>query len=166
MTDQANGPASDAMTIARLAALTSGDYDRVRRKEADQLGWRVETLDAEVAKARRVASTIEGSRPLDVMAPPAAVLIATDNYLQAEDAISNWIRERCKRIPYGGTEWSILYSDWCTVVEGGGRGPRLSETFQPSFGGQGLCQRHQGATRHIPRDRARSPWADPLNGRA
>ena len=57
MTDQANGPASDAMTIARLAALTSGDYDRVRRKEADQLGWRVETLDAEVAKARRVATS-------------------------------------------------------------------------------------------------------------
>ena len=53
MTDQANGPASDALVIARLAALTRGDYDRVRRKEADQLGWRVETLDAEVAKARR-----------------------------------------------------------------------------------------------------------------
>ena len=52
MTDQANGPASDALVIARLAALTRGDYG-VRRKEADQLGWRVETLDAEVAKARR-----------------------------------------------------------------------------------------------------------------
>ncbi len=57
MTDQANGPASDALVIARLAALTRGDYDRVRRKEADQLGWRVETLDAEVAKARRVATS-------------------------------------------------------------------------------------------------------------
>ena len=59
MTDQANGPASDALLIARLAALTRGDYDRVRRKEADQLGWRVETLDAEVAKARRMASCSE-----------------------------------------------------------------------------------------------------------
>ena len=57
MTDHANGSASDALMIARLAALTRGDYDRVRRKEADQLGWRVETLDAEVAKARRVATS-------------------------------------------------------------------------------------------------------------
>ena len=57
MTDQADRPASDAMAVARLAALTRGDYARARRKEADQLGWRVETLVAEVAKARRVATT-------------------------------------------------------------------------------------------------------------
>jgi len=57
MTDQANGPASDAVTVARLAALTRGDYDRVRRQEADLFGWRVETLDAAVAKARRAAKT-------------------------------------------------------------------------------------------------------------
>src|SRR4051794_18979346 len=57
MTDQVNRPAVDAMVVARLAALTPGDYDRVRRKEADQLGWRGETLDAEVARARRVAKS-------------------------------------------------------------------------------------------------------------
>jgi putative DNA primase/helicase len=57
MTDHANTSASDALIIARLGALTRGDYDRVRHKEATAIGWRVETLDAEVTKARRVAKS-------------------------------------------------------------------------------------------------------------
>src|SRR5689334_8587318 len=57
MTDQTNSAASDAIAVARLAALTPGEYDRVRRDEAAQLGWRLDTLDDAVAKARRVAKS-------------------------------------------------------------------------------------------------------------
>ena len=40
-------------TVARLAALSPIEYDRVRQTESDALGVRVTTLDAEVEKARR-----------------------------------------------------------------------------------------------------------------
>ncbi|MGH8629659.1 MAG: hypothetical protein ACREU7_02690, partial [Burkholderiales bacterium] len=39
--------------VARLAALSPIEYDRVRQAESDALGVRVTTLDAEVEKARR-----------------------------------------------------------------------------------------------------------------
>ena len=66
MIDQTHTAASDALTVARLAALTRGDYDRMRHDEAAKLGWRVETLDAEVQKARaaaRVVDDAEADRP-------------------------------------------------------------------------------------------------------
>lgn len=50
--DQNHTAASDALTVARLATLTYGEYDRARHDEAARLGWRVETLDAAVQKAR------------------------------------------------------------------------------------------------------------------
>ena len=43
-------------TIARLAALSPIEYDRARQAEADQLGARVSTLDAEVKRARATTS--------------------------------------------------------------------------------------------------------------
>ena len=52
MIDQTHTAASDALTVARLATLTYGEYDRVRHDEAAKLGWRVETLDTAVQKAR------------------------------------------------------------------------------------------------------------------
>ena len=42
-----------AVTVRRLAALSPIEYDRVRQAEADALGVRVTTLDAEVEKVRR-----------------------------------------------------------------------------------------------------------------
>jgi putative DNA primase/helicase len=50
-----NTAASDAITVSRPADLAPGDYDRVRHDEAAKLGWRLDTLDEAVAKARRVA---------------------------------------------------------------------------------------------------------------
>lgn len=43
---------SDQEAYARLAKLSPGDYDRARKKEAESLGIRVETLDKEVSKSR------------------------------------------------------------------------------------------------------------------
>jgi putative DNA primase/helicase len=51
--DHATGDAEDLeATVRRLAALSAIEYDRVRIAEADALGVRVPTLDAEVEKAR------------------------------------------------------------------------------------------------------------------
>ena len=74
------------------------------------------------------------------LAPPATVLIATDNYLQAEDAISNWIRERCKRIEYGGTKSSRLYSDWCTWSKAAGEDPGSQKRFSQALEDKGYVK--------------------------
>lgn len=58
LTDQSHTRASDALTIARLAGLTRGEYDRLRHYEAVQLGWRVDTLDVEVQKARNTGQLV------------------------------------------------------------------------------------------------------------
>jgi putative DNA primase/helicase len=51
--DAATVPAeTDADTYARLAALPPAEYDRCREQEANALGVRVSTLDAEVEKLR------------------------------------------------------------------------------------------------------------------
>ena len=47
------GNGTDAQTIARLAALSTLDYDRCREAEAERLGVRVSALDKAVAGARR-----------------------------------------------------------------------------------------------------------------
>lgn len=69
MIDQTHTAASDALTVARLAALTVGDYDRCRHDEAARLGWRVDTLDAEVQKARIAARSMDDEAVAD--RPPA-----------------------------------------------------------------------------------------------
>ena len=61
--DQSPNAAADALTVARLAVLTVGDYDRARVAEAAALGWRVDTLDSEVHKARRAALSVSDDEP-------------------------------------------------------------------------------------------------------
>jgi putative DNA primase/helicase len=94
MTDQADGPASDAMAVARLAALTPGDYDRVRRQEADRLGWRADTLDAAVAKARRVATSCSeevADRPPE-FTDEALALRFTEQHKESLRYVASWGR--------------------------------------------------------------------------
>lgn len=67
MTDPANGQAADALTIARLAALSQLEYDRARAAEAEALGCRVTTLDAAVERARTAFNCDE---PLADRRPP------------------------------------------------------------------------------------------------
>ena len=66
MTDPNSNPAADALTIARLAALSPVEYDRCRTAEADALGCRVATLDAMVTRARGgagVADDLDDPKP-------------------------------------------------------------------------------------------------------
>lgn len=59
-TTHTDAPDGDESTLARLAAMSPVQYDRVRASEADRLGIRVSTLDAEVVRLRaRVAEATE-----------------------------------------------------------------------------------------------------------
>jgi putative DNA primase/helicase len=79
---------------------------------------------------------IEGCRHWQKMrlAPPAVVTEATDEYLDAEDALATWIADQTKRIGYGGTETGILFADWrkwaVAVAEDPGSQKRFSQALE------------------------------------
>jgi putative DNA primase/helicase len=77
------------------------------------------------------------------LAPPAAVRDATAAYLAAEDAIANWIDDRCERDPHGKCKRSALFENWkgwaLSAGEPPGRQREFFETlesrgFKPSRG--------------------------------
>ena len=80
--------------------------------------------------------------------PPATVVEATDNYMAAEDALSLWIKERCKRIGYGGTELSVLFADWRKWALASGEEPGSQKRFSQALEAKGYAkdQRARRAT--------------------
>ena len=74
------------------------------------------------------------------LAPPAAVIRATDDYLQMEDALSNWIRECCKPIGYGGTECSVLYRDFRSWALAAGEEPGSQKRFSQALEAKGYIK--------------------------
>ena len=98
------------------------------------------------------------------LAPPAAVVRATEAYLQTEDALSNWIKERCKEVEYGGTECSRLYADWCVWARAAGEDPGSQKRFSQALEGKGYTKdpkaRHatfNGIALDIPAARTQTP---------
>jgi P4 family phage/plasmid primase-like protien len=65
--------------------------------------------------------------------PPAAVMAATDDYFEAEDAIGRWIDERCVRGPNHAEGSTALYTSWKAWAEANGEYAgsmkRFSETL-------------------------------------
>jgi putative DNA primase/helicase len=49
--------------------------------------------------------------------PPAAVIDATDEYFEAEDAISNWIEDRCELKPRNWEASGLLFASWKSWAE-------------------------------------------------
>lgn len=102
MTD--SGMASDALAIARLAALPGIEYDRCRESEASRLGIRVATLDAEVAAARRAVGRHdedEADRPPEY-SDESIALKFTERHagqLRYVSAWGRWLR-------YDGARWA------------------------------------------------------------
>lgn len=79
--------------------------------------------------------------------PPASVQAATEEYFEAEDALGQWLQERCEILPDAKVASSDLYADWRDWAERAGEYvgsiKRFSEVlinrgFQPSrlHGGQ------------------------------
>ena len=106
--DAATVPAeTDADTYARLAALPSAEYDRCREQEANALGVRVSTLDAEVEKLRGETGghlqgcaveipeiepwpePVEGAETLDAIAAAITRYVALPS--GAADAMALWV---------------------------------------------------------------------------
>lgn len=118
MTDQPHTRASDALTIARLAGLTRGEYDRIRHHEAAKLGWRVETLDAEVQKARDATQFCEDGDPdrPPEFADEALALRFTDLHKARLRYVAAWGRW----LIWDGTVWlfdeTMLAFDWARAV--------------------------------------------------
>ncbi len=89
-----------------------------------------------------LAWAIEGCRHWQRIGlkPPAAVLDATEHYLEAEDALGAWISERCKEIGYGGTESSRLYSDWRKWAILAGEEPGSQKRFSQALEAKGYAK--------------------------
>ena len=84
--------------------------------------------------------------------PPATVVEATHNYMAAEDALSLWIMERCKRIGYGGTEFVRAVRRLAQVGACVWRGTGIAEAVQSGAGGQGIRKGPESEARHVPGD--------------
>jgi putative DNA primase/helicase len=72
------------------------------------------------------------------LAPPVMVQAATDEYLEDEDAMALWIKERCKTIGYGGTESTLLYGDWCQWAQAAGEQPGSQKAFSQALATKGF----------------------------
>ena len=73
--------------------------------------------------------------------PPEAVLMATRDYLESEDAVGRWLDDKCCQNPGAWTASSVLYAswkEWCEAVgEFTGTEKRLTQNlkardFEPS----------------------------------
>ena len=52
--------------------------------------------------------------------PPAAVMAATDEYFESEDAFGRWLDERCERGANDSETTAALFADWKTWGESNG----------------------------------------------
>lgn len=99
-----NVPTDDANVVARLAALSPIEYDRIRKQEADAMGIRPGTLDKMVAAAHRAASDdcgmdfddvepwphpVDGSTLLSEIAETVRRFIVCDK--ETADAVALWL---------------------------------------------------------------------------
>lgn len=94
MTDPTSNQAADALTIARLAALSSLEYDRVRLTEAEALNCRVSTLDAMVESARageRTDDALGDHRPPE-FSDESLALRFSEKYADRLRYVADWGR--------------------------------------------------------------------------
>ena len=71
------------------------------------------------------------------LSPPSRVVEATSNYMEGEDALGGWIKDRCTPIDYGRTESSDLYRDWRDWAEKAGEHPRSQKWFSQALEARG-----------------------------
>jgi putative DNA primase/helicase len=74
------------------------------------------------------------------LAPPRAVIDATERYLAAEDAIANWLDDRCEQDPTFSATRGRLFDDWRDWAEGGGEHPGAAKEFYATLEGRGFRQ--------------------------
>jgi putative DNA primase/helicase len=70
------------------------------------------------------------------LAPPSAVVEATENYLTDEDAVGRFIAERCERHPQAQEELKKLYADWKRFCETSGEQILSEKSFSQKLESQ------------------------------
>jgi putative DNA primase/helicase len=81
------------------------------------------------------------------LAPPRAVIDATERYLVAEDTIANWLDDRCAQDPTFSAIRGGLFNDWKDWAEGGGEHPGAAKVFYDALEGRGFRQFKERGTR-------------------
>jgi putative DNA primase/helicase len=74
------------------------------------------------------------------LSPPRAVIDATEAYLASEDAIGNWLDDRCEQDPDFSVTRTRLFDDWKAWAEGGGEHPGAAKEFYAALEGRGFRQ--------------------------
>jgi putative DNA primase/helicase len=77
------------------------------------------------------------------LAPPAAVRLATANYLTAEDAVSQWIGEACAKSSVAQVELRELYASWTKWCERSGETPGSQKVFSQALQDRGFQKKDQ-----------------------
>jgi P4 family phage/plasmid primase-like protien len=77
------------------------------------------------------------------LAPPPAVIAATDKYLHDEDALGQWIEERCSIDRIYSASATDLYEDWKVWSEAAGERPGSQRRFSQSLEARGFDKRHE-----------------------
>lgn len=70
--------------------------------------------------------------------PPHAVLAATEEYFQAEDALGRWLDERCERNANHTETSATLYADWKTWAEMNGEFAGSIKRFAENLSSRGF----------------------------
>ena len=70
--------------------------------------------------------------------PPPAVMAATEDYFEAEDAIGRWIDERCERAPSYWAGSSDLYANWKAWAEANGEYAGSMKRFSEMLSARGF----------------------------
>jgi P4 family phage/plasmid primase-like protien len=70
--------------------------------------------------------------------PPAAVMAATEDYFEAEDAIGRWIDERCVRGPHHTEGSTALYTSWKAWAEANGEYAGSMKRFSETLSNRGF----------------------------
>ena len=83
------------------------------------------------------------------LAPPKAVIKATDNYLADEDSVARFILERCQRHPQAVEEMKSLYLGWKKFCEDSGEPVTSEKSFSQKLESHGLVKRKDSRSRRV-----------------
>jgi putative DNA primase/helicase len=80
------------------------------------------------------------------LAAPAAVVEATDDYLQTEDALGQWIDECCAVRPSLWSRLADLYASWRVYAEYAGEGVGSQKQFSEALATRGFTRKREPGT--------------------
>ena len=70
--------------------------------------------------------------------PPAAVMAATEDYFEAEDALGRWLGEACEKASAAWSGSSALFASWKSWAEANGEYPGSMKRFSENLGNRGF----------------------------